>query len=367
MPAAALVIVPLAVGALLVASIPPPAGASAQPHAISAVGISATGDWVWPVEGPRTVVRQFLAPATAYSAGHRGVDLAATTIGAEVRAATGGSVHFAGTVVDRGVVTIRQGQLLVTVEPVVPLVAQGSLVAAGDLIATLDAGHCASPCVHLGVRLAGEYVSPLRWLGGLQRAVLLPLHVTSANRSGAWVRGAIDGRQPLGAHVGVHLGGAETRVSENLLHGAEVGASVEQMSRGAVPEGVRTGGATTGQIGEHPRDEGVDGSSRDPPAAGSVEERSRLGKARRSGCEQWSTSLEVGAQGALRRQTEGHDALLRALAQHANDTTRIIDVMCVEPDELADAQSARVEQLDHRPIAQGRRIIACAARFESVE
>lgn len=136
--------------------------------------------WVWPVDGPRLVDRPFVAPAQPWSPGHRGVDLRATAAGVEVRAVMAGVVHFAGVVVDRPVITIRDGQLLATVEPVEPLVAEGDRVVAGQVIGTLLPGHCAprprgGPCVHLGVRLAGEYVSPLLYLGGLRRAVLLPL------------------------------------------------------------------------------------------------------------------------------------------------------------------------------------------------
>lgn len=136
--------------------------------------------WVWPVDGPRLVDRPFVAPAQPWSPGHRGVDLRAPAAGAEVRAVMAGVVHFAGVVVDRPVITIRDGQLLATVEPVEPLVAEGDRVVAGQVIGTLLPGHCApaprgGPCVHLGVRLAGEYVSPLLYLGGLRRAVLLPL------------------------------------------------------------------------------------------------------------------------------------------------------------------------------------------------
>jgi murein DD-endopeptidase MepM/ murein hydrolase activator NlpD len=144
------------------------------PMSRSAESATAKG-WAWPVSGQRLVLRPFLAPPTPYAAGHRGVDLAAVAVGDEVLAATSGVVHFAGRVVDRGVVTIRSGQLLVTVEPVTPTVSEGDAVVAGSVIGTLEAGHCASPCVHVGVREAGAYVSPLRWLGGLRRAVLLPL------------------------------------------------------------------------------------------------------------------------------------------------------------------------------------------------
>ncbi|MDX2025750.1 M23 family metallopeptidase [Microcella sp.] len=145
------------------------------PVALSGAVAPADPSWMWPVEGPRVVQRPFLAPPSPYGIGHRGVDLAAVADGAEVYAVTSGVVHFAGIVVDRPVITIRTGQILATVEPVTPLVAQGDVVLAGQVIGTLEPGHCSQPCVHLGVRVAGEYVSPLLYLGGLQRAVLLPL------------------------------------------------------------------------------------------------------------------------------------------------------------------------------------------------
>ncbi len=170
----------LALVPLLVIGAPGSPAAGAAAGAAHAAPAPAAAGWTWPVDGPRIVVRPFLAPATPYAAGHRGVDLAAESAVldgsvVEVRAVTSGIVHFAGVVVDRPVVTVRTGQVLATVEPVTPLVAVGDRVEAGQVIGTLEPGHCARPCVHLGVRVAGEYVSPLRYLGGLQRAVLLPL------------------------------------------------------------------------------------------------------------------------------------------------------------------------------------------------
>ena len=153
----------------------PVSHASAARSPVSSSASTGISGWVWPVDGQRIVRRPFLAPPTPYGVGHRGVDLAASGAGVEVRAVTSGVVHFAGVVVDRPVITVRQGQVLTTVEPVEPLVATGDRVRAGDVIGVLLPGHCAHPCVHLGVRVAGEYVSPLLWLGGLQRAVLLPL------------------------------------------------------------------------------------------------------------------------------------------------------------------------------------------------
>lgn len=131
--------------------------------------------WAWPVPAPHSLAQPYIAPATPYAAGHRGIDIRAEA-GVEVRAPDAGVVHFAGFVVDRPVISIRHpGGVISSFEPVEPLVATGDRVARGDVIGILLAGHCASPCLHLGARIDGEYVNPLLFLGGLERAVLYPL------------------------------------------------------------------------------------------------------------------------------------------------------------------------------------------------
>lgn len=131
--------------------------------------------WSWPVEAPHPIARPFIAPATPYAAGHRGLDIRAP-VGAEVRAPADAVVHFAGFVVDRPVISLRHpGGVLSSFEPVEPLVATGDRVRRGDVIGTLLPGHCASPCLHLGARVDGGYVNPLLFLGGLEHAVLYPM------------------------------------------------------------------------------------------------------------------------------------------------------------------------------------------------
>lgn len=163
--------------------------ASITPVAARAVGLVPTGDapqreepiasseqWLWPVPAPIRVVSPFRAPPTPYASGHRGIDVVVEQ-GAVVVAPAAGVVSFAGRVVDRGVVAIDHGNGVVSaIEPVDPLVAAGTTVAAGDPIGTAaSGGHCAAECAHFGVRIDGEYVSPFLFLGGLQRAVLLPM------------------------------------------------------------------------------------------------------------------------------------------------------------------------------------------------
>jgi len=160
---------------------------SASPPTASAVGLDVVDDgarraarfplqWIWPAPAPVRVVAPFRAPPTPYAAGHRGIDLAATT-GAQVVAAAGGTVRFAGMVAGRGVVSIDHGDgVISSIEPVDALVEQGDVLAPGDVIGTVDrGGHCEGDCVHFGIRVDGEYVSPFLFFGGLPRSVLLPL------------------------------------------------------------------------------------------------------------------------------------------------------------------------------------------------
>ncbi|MFB9642292.1 M23 family metallopeptidase [Agromyces lapidis] len=134
-----------------------------------------TVQWVWPVPVPIRVVSPFRAPPTPYASGHRGIDLAVERDSPLV-AAESGVVSFAGMVAGRGVVAIDHGDGVVSaIEPVDPSVEAGDPIIAGAAIGTASqGGHCEGDCVHFGVRVDGEYVSPFLFLGGLPRAVLLP-------------------------------------------------------------------------------------------------------------------------------------------------------------------------------------------------
>ena len=88
-----------------------------------------------------------------------------------------GVVVFAGTLVDRGVISIDLGGGVVSsFEPVTASVHAGEVVARGQPIGIVATGgtHPAG-VLHIGARLNGDYVSPLLFLGGVRHAVLLPL------------------------------------------------------------------------------------------------------------------------------------------------------------------------------------------------
>lgn len=149
------------------------------PPASPVMAANAPGTWLRPVEAE--VVEEFAAPPAPWAAGHRGVDFAAPT-GGQVRAPAAGSISFSGRVVDRQVLSIDHGSgYLSSFEPADTELEVGDPVAAGDPIAelgTYDDGssHCsAQSCLHWGVRLHGDYISPLLLTGELEPSVLLPL------------------------------------------------------------------------------------------------------------------------------------------------------------------------------------------------
>lgn len=165
--------------ALLLSVAPSPAAGAASVHSApagpSTQDQGSTPEWIWPVEGPRTITAEYRAPAHEYGRGHRGIDVAAP-IGATVRAPVDGVVAFRGTVVDRPLITIEhEGGYVTTFEPLLSEASPGDVVSAGEVLGTVDVGgHAAAGTLHVGVRLHGIYINPLLLFGGVPRAVLLP-------------------------------------------------------------------------------------------------------------------------------------------------------------------------------------------------
>lgn len=130
-------------------------------------GIVPRGEFGWPLAEPVTVLRRFEAPPHQYGRGHRGVDLGGHDE-QSVLAAGAGVVVFAGMVAGRPVVSIdHPNGLRTTYEPVAVAVTAGQLVARGDPIGTLRAGHpgChVAACLHWGLRRGEQYLDPLRLL-----------------------------------------------------------------------------------------------------------------------------------------------------------------------------------------------------------
>ncbi|MFT3861609.1 peptidoglycan DD-metalloendopeptidase family protein [Micropruina sp.] len=164
-----------------------------------------------PVPGP--VVRGFDPPTEDWLPGHRGVDLAATA-GSPVRAAAAGRVSVAQTIAGRGVVTIVHGDLRTTYEPVRASVRVGQQVRAGDVIGTVQAGHCAGGCLHFGLKRGDQYLDPLGDEFGSSGPVrLLPASAVALARRLAAQRAAALASGDHGSGSGVLLNPVGGRIS----------------------------------------------------------------------------------------------------------------------------------------------------------
>lgn len=136
----------------------------------------------WPVPGP--VVATWDPPATRYSAGHRGVDLAARP-GERVSAMGDGVVGWAGIVAGTAWISAdHPGGIRTTVGPMATVaVTRGQPVTRGQVLGTAAGrAHAGAEAkvdgLHVSARVDGEYVDPASLVGAsLVPTLLLPGHV----------------------------------------------------------------------------------------------------------------------------------------------------------------------------------------------
>jgi murein DD-endopeptidase MepM/ murein hydrolase activator NlpD len=158
-----------------------PLGVGPTKGSVSGAVPSAGSNWQLPFDSPHRLVRQYLQPASDYSAGHRGVDYE-VELGESLLAPADGVISVARVIVNRGILAIKHGSGLVTeFEPACSELEVGRSVKKGEVIGwACEAGetysqHCSDDaCVHFSLRLEGKYLSPLALIGGLNPSRLLP-------------------------------------------------------------------------------------------------------------------------------------------------------------------------------------------------
>lgn len=166
-------------------------GPAPQPPAVVTNSSTAAQDGAWSPPAAGDLLRPFDPPARPWAAGHRGTDWAAPEGQAVAPAA--GTVHFAGDVAGRPVITLAHAHgLYSSLEPVSAAegLTVGDPVRAGEVIGSVPAsgdaaGHCPQRCVHWGVRIPDgwvvdgsawdRYLDPLVLLGWSGPSVLWPL------------------------------------------------------------------------------------------------------------------------------------------------------------------------------------------------
>jgi len=198
-------------------------------------------EWEWPIAGTHEVGRPFDAPATEYSAGHRGVDLPGET-GDAVTAVADGKVAFAGSVAGVGVVVIEHGHTQSTYQPVTATVKRGQSVRAGTPIGTLvqRGSHCLSrPCLHLGRKVGELYADPLELMRGSSQIRLVnPLGAPPAPpfaRAGSGVLiQPVNGPVTSGFGMRVHPITGVRKLHDGTDFGVPCGTRVHAAARGVV-------------------------------------------------------------------------------------------------------------------------------------
>ena len=161
---------------------------------------------------------------------------------------------------------------------------------------------------------------------------------------------AIDVPDALTRHVGVELGRADTRMSEQFLNDAQVGPTLEQMGRERVAQRVRADPGCPGRGPPHvlplPTPAAARGARREARGTAARRAPARRGRGRaaaRAGRRSSAVPVE-------RDLAERHESFAIALADHAHERPIERQVLAIEPGCLADPQAGRVQQLEQRAV-----------------
>ena len=135
---------------------------------------------------------------------------------------------------------------------------------------------------------------------------------------------------------------------EHLLHFTQIGAAVEHMGRGTVPQGVRTD-VRNARLASLAMYDLPDNPLVDPTAPATKEQR----LPRAIACKRGAPGLQPLVQRTRRRRSERNDTLLISFAGDANGSLGEIDVGNVDADKFPNADARRIEQLHHCGVADG--------------
>src|ERR1700722_20141311 len=164
--------------------------------------------------------------------------------------------------------------------------------------------------------------------------------------------------------MSVNLRGRDVAVTEHLLNGAQVGATLKQMRREAVPQRMRADPCESRIVGS-PSFESLEKTLPGHRAAEPCDEYggdaarnfllAALAVVRR--IENFVAGIEVGLQRANRSTAHWDHPLLAALAENDHRAGREIHLIQLQTHQLGDTQTASVSHFEHRAIAEAARIV----------
>ncbi len=117
-------------------------------------------NYAWPLDTEIHILKQFQLFEYPWMGGHTGIDVRAI-IGSNVRSPANGRVWFAGSVAGRKVLTLEIENFLLSFDSVSSTVSTGEVIHEGQIVATVLEKHCGPNCLHIGLRVSGNYLNPL--------------------------------------------------------------------------------------------------------------------------------------------------------------------------------------------------------------
>src|SRR5579859_2787208 len=166
---------------------------------------------------------------------------------------------------------------------------------------------------------------------------------------GAGMSLAVAGLEALDGHVGVDLGGRGRGMAENLLDAAQVSAALEQVGGRAVAQAVRARVAGRPALAQALVDDPASGPRLQAAAARAEKQSRPAGRGGKRG----PALVEPGADRAQGRHPDRDGAFLVALAPDADGPAGVVEAVRGQPAQLADPDAGRVEEFEHRGVAQG--------------
>lgn len=117
-------------------------------------------NYIWPTQNPILVLKPFQQAAHPWLGGHTGIDIFVPD-GSLLLAPGYGRIWFAGKVAGREVITLEVEGMLISFDAATTTLNTGEVVAKGQIFGISVDHHCGNNCLHLGLRVSGNYLNPL--------------------------------------------------------------------------------------------------------------------------------------------------------------------------------------------------------------